>query len=90
MKHSVRRWPMRVRTLILIACTIGLAGPMPAISGEPAAAEFTFDRYEVVLGSAERQTVLTGFFLGGGIAELAVVNIDERLDGFGQLAEEIG
>ena len=46
----------------------------------PAAAEFTFEQYEVVIGSAERQTVLTGFLLGGVMAELAVVNIDENDD----------
>ena len=46
----------------------------------PAAAEFTFEQYEVVTGSAKRQTVLTGFLLGGAIAELAVVNIDENDD----------
>ena len=48
-----------------------------------------FDQYEVVIGSATRQTVLTGFLLGGAFAELAVVNIDGkddrrlRLDAFG-------
>ena len=46
----------------------------------PAAAEFTFEQYEVVTGSAKRQTVLTGFLLGGAFAELAVVNIDENDD----------
>ena len=46
----------------------------------PAAAEFTFDQYEVVTGTAKRQTVLTGFLLGGPIAELAVVHIDENDD----------
>ena len=46
----------------------------------PAAAEFTFAQYEVVLGAAERQTVLTGFLLGGAVADLAVVNIDENGD----------
>ena len=46
----------------------------------PAAAEFTFEQYEVVIGSAERQTVLTGFLLGGAMAELAVVNIDDNDD----------
>jgi hypothetical protein len=71
---------MRVRTSILIACTMGLAGLMSAISGTHAAEEFTFDRYEVVLGSAKRQTVLTGFLLGGAVADLAVVSIDENQD----------
>ena len=51
-----------------------------AISGTPAAPEFTFEQYEVVTGSAKRQTVLTGFLLGGAIAELAVVSIDENDD----------
>ena len=46
----------------------------------PAAAEFTFEQYEVVLGTAERQTVLTGFLLGGAVADLAVVNVDENGD----------
>ena len=44
------------------------------------AAEFTFEQYEVEIGTAERQTVLTGFLLGGAIAELAVVHIDENDD----------
>ena len=42
------------------------------------ASEFTFEEYEVVIGSAKRQTVLTGFLLGGDFAELAVVKIDEN------------
>ncbi|MDE2810359.1 MAG: hypothetical protein OXN90_18245, partial [Gemmatimonadota bacterium] len=49
----------------------------------PAAAQSTgdlFEQYEVVIGSAERQTVLTGFLLGGAVADLAVVNIDENGD----------
>ena len=39
-----------------------------------------FEQYEVVIGSAERQTVLTGFLLGGAVADLAVVNIAENDD----------
>ncbi len=46
----------------------------------PAAAEFTFEQYEVVTSSAKRQTVLTGFLLGGASAELAVVSIDDNGD----------
>jgi hypothetical protein len=53
---------------------------MPAISRTPADAGFTFERYEVVTGSAQRQTVLTGFLLGGAVEELAVVHIDENDD----------
>ena len=44
------------------------------------AAKFTFEQYEVVTGSAKRQTVLTGFLLDGDFAELAVLYIDENDD----------
>ena len=44
----------------------------------PDPVEFTFDQYEVVIGAAKRQTVLTGFLLNGDFAELAVVHIDEN------------
>ena len=46
----------------------------------PAYTEFTFDPYEVDTGVAKRQTVLTGFLLGGPMAELVVVHIDENTD----------
>ena len=46
---------------------------------DPSAAdEFAFEHYEVVTGSANRQTVLTGFLLGGAFKDLAVVNIDDN------------
>ncbi len=47
---------------------------------QPVASEFTFEQYEVVIGSAKHRTVLTGFLLGSTIAELVVVNIDENND----------
>jgi len=50
------------------------------IHGLPAAAEFTFDQYEIVTGTAYSQTVLPGYFLGGEMAEIAVVSIDENDD----------
>ena len=46
----------------------------------PAHTEFTFDQYEVDTGVTKRQTVLTGFLLGGPMAELVVVHIDENDD----------
>jgi hypothetical protein len=49
-----------------------------ALRADQTAALFTFEQYEVVTGSAKRQTVLTGFLLGGAIADLAVLNIDEN------------
>ena len=62
--------------VFLLGCT-GLFGE-EVEQMTPAAEEFTFDQYEVITGSAKRQTVLTGFLLGGTIAELAVVHIDEN------------
>ena len=39
----------------------------------------SFENYEIVIGTAKhQQTVMTGFLLGGTIAQLAVVNIDEN------------
>lgn len=46
----------------------------------PASMEFTFDRYEIVTGITERQSVLTGFLFEGPIAELAVVHINANDD----------
>ena len=42
--------------------------------------EFAFEQHEVVIGPGERQTVLTGFLLGGARAELVVVKIDANGD----------
>ena len=64
----------------LICILFGVSTPTGAEPMMSAAAEFTFAQYEVVIGSAERQTVLTGFLLGGAVADLAVVNIDENGD----------
>jgi hypothetical protein len=45
--------------------------------------DITFDTYEVVIGPAKLQTVLTGFFLEGPMAEIAVIDVlndgDRRL-----------
>ena len=63
--------------LVLTELLLGSMTARPKANDPPEAAEFTFEQYEVVIGSAERTTVLTGFLLGGAIAELAVVHIDE-------------
>ena len=44
----------------------------------PASTEFTFEQHEVVTGTAKHQTVLTGLFLDGDFAELAVVSIEKN------------
>ena len=62
--------------VFLSGCSGLLGGEGDSMSS--AAAEFTFEQYEVVTGAAKRQTVLTGFLLGGATAELIVVNIDAK------------
>jgi hypothetical protein len=47
---------------------------------DPDGVPIEFEQYELALGFAEHQTVLTGFFLGGPMADLAVVNVDEGDD----------
>ena len=70
----------RVPASILLLGVLVSGGSEPAVAQSTSgpAAEFAFTRYEVVTGSAKRQTVLTGFLLGGASAELAVVHIDDR------------
>ncbi|MDE0323666.1 MAG: VCBS repeat-containing protein [Candidatus Poribacteria bacterium] len=68
--------------LVLSVCLSSCAG----LSNEavdpmmPASTEFTFEQYEVATGAGKHQTVLTGFMLGGDLAELAIVNIDKNND----------
>lgn len=65
--------------MTLITGILWLAGfGGPAVAGPPTPAQFTFEQYEVVTGSANRQTVLTGFLLDDAMAELAIVYIDEN------------
>ncbi len=70
--------------LVLPVLGVLLSGCLSAHSGfdttgaGAGVAEFGFEQHEVVLGTAERQTVVTGFLLGGDMADLAVVHIDEQ------------
>ena len=79
------------RSISCLICTFlsiafGFSAQAQATDLTPAPAQSAFERevifeqYEVVIGSAERQTALTGFLLGGDVADLAVVNIDENHD----------
>ena len=62
--------------VFLSGCSALIGKEADAMSPTPT--EFTFEQYEVVTGAAKHQTVLTGFLLGGTIAELVVVSIDEE------------
>jgi len=42
--------------------------------------QVAFEKFNIVIGNSERQTILTGFLLGGDIADVAVLSIDEKDD----------
>ena len=69
---------MPAGALTLITLTLGLLCSTPAISDERSPGDFTFDPYEIVTGSTTRPAVVTGHLLGGAMAEIAVVDIDEK------------
>jgi len=62
-------------------CLAGCSQPAVAVTVEDLDLEchgFAFEPHEVVLGTAERQTLLTGFFLGDAVADLAVAYLDDQ------------
>lgn len=69
----------RSRRTAALAVTAVAASCAPVASRQQATPGRTaaFRQYDVSTGSAERQTVLTGFLLGGRVAELAVVNVGD-------------
>lgn len=46
---------------------------MALIASQPLSAEVDFDRHEIVTGTAQQQTILIGHFMGGAMAEVAVI-----------------
>ena len=66
--------------LTLKLCLYGCVGPAATLPGAEQAEPFTFELSEVVTGAGERQTILTGFLVGGSVADLAVVHVDENGD----------
>ena len=77
-KHYWRcLFPILMFGVFLSSCSVESEVLTPEMS---ASTEFTFDRYEIVTGITKRQSVLTGFLLGGPMAELAVVNANEGND----------
>ncbi len=76
--YQLSRFFMLVFGVFLSGCS-GLFGK-DVNPTSPATRESTFEQYEIVTGVAKHQTVLTGFLLGGTIAELVVVSIDDNDD----------
>ena len=76
-----RRHPSsRIAMLAVRVCLSGCMMPAAMHSGSEPAAAYAFERYEVAIGAAERQTVLTGFLSGGPVADLAAVYVDGNGD----------
>ncbi len=67
-------------SLVLATFFAGVLSPAVARPAMQTIPEFNFEKQEIVIGPAVRQTVLTGFLLGGDVADLAVVNLDDRGD----------
>ena len=68
-------------TMLVFGVFLSSYSELPNAAADPTGpthTEFTFNQYEIVTGVAKRQTVLTGFLLGGAIAEVAVVHTDEN------------
>ena len=76
--------PAYVQALVVLAlfvlatCLAGVLTPATARPAGQTVPEFTFERQEINIGSAPRQTVMTGFLSGGNVADVAVVNIDDH------------
>lgn len=79
MGHPVPLRRLMVRTLPVLLSIHAAASCAPVTSQRRVTVpqQVAFRPYEVVTDSAERQTVLTGFLLGGRVAELAVVSVGE-------------
>ena len=71
----------RFAILTLRVCLYGCVGPAATLPGAQQAELFSFERYEVVTGAAERQTILTGFLVGG-VADLATAVGGGPRDGY--------
>ncbi len=82
-RDGSRYRPTRISLLAVRVCLSGCMMPVAVhASSEPPAA-FAPTRHEVVVGVAERVTVLTGFLTGRSVADLAAVHLDG--DGYRRL-----
>lgn len=73
--HQPLRFSVTVFGVVLAG---GLSASADPAQPSVAADQVAFDRFEVVTGLAERQSILTGFLSAGAMAVLAVVDFDEN------------
>lgn len=75
-RNGGRHRPGRIGLLAIRVCLSGCMMPMAVRSGSEPPAAFVASRHEVVVGMAERLTVLTGFLTGQPVADFAAVYLD--------------
>jgi hypothetical protein len=69
----------KISILILGGFLLGCVSDLHRASAKtPAIPELSFEQSEFIIGSAKRQSVLTGFLLDGPSADVLVVSIDEN------------
>ncbi len=67
------------RRLLLAWAVVSVLAGLPAMPDAQPGNDL-FDRYELVIGPAERQTVVTGYLLGNSVADIGVAKIAENGD----------
>ncbi|MDA7510493.1 VCBS repeat-containing protein [Verrucomicrobia bacterium] len=80
MKNKLSRL-RQINLHFLIALLYGLGSLFTAGAGTTLSSNeaFTFEQHEIDIGTQERQTVLTGFFLRNAVSEIAVVTLENDL-----------
>ena len=79
-EHACRDFDYRKQSVILDGGRFGVLGVALLLCGcQTARKNVSFPKHELVTGFSERQTILTGFFLGdGAIADLGFANVDDQ------------
>ena len=79
--RSAKGYRLGVFLILLQVLPWGGAPAVGAVATYAASqSDVRFEEVEVVTGTADRQSVLTGFLLGGEVADIAVLNVDDEGD----------
>ena len=78
LRNGVRSMAFLCNMLLRVSL---FSGSVAAEKLPPVDSVFRFERYYIELGTAQRQTVLTGFFTGKALADLLVFHRNERGEG---------
>ena len=76
-----KRLPLTGRAVTLVTLLgLGVSQSGCATAAAAQSTDDLFGQHEIVTGMADHQTTLPGFFLGGPVADLVVVYVDEHDD----------